>query len=504
MIAGKRYHGITVDIWSCGVILFAMVCGYLPFEDPNTGQLYKKILSANYQIPSFVSPECRDLIKKILDTDPRTRYTIPEIRDHPWYKQVVPSEKEGIIVGINQIPINNKVLDTLDSLGFVLDGKAGDPLSNGSGFNFDANDKSSNDGQVVTNRMSCRAYIKKCIELNKHNHFTTSYYLLLKKFNENNGKTGLEINDNSMDQIGRKTTYPGDFKSAVRGTSVPVGSQQQKIDPFAHLTPVARRFIENSELVTTKIYPNNPKNRMGSSGNGQNTRQVTDSPANVIESGDASYSPRRSNLVPSTNNAKFTTTVMGPFRGKGGYSAPEQKKRDLGYVEIGNGPLFNSRIGTALDGTEKRSISNTVKVKAQLPNVSKQRVHIKSHHDRQHSNGNPAYPNSVIAGNIIRSNNNSTKRRDIPKYPNTSFQVTNNFIQTSYGGMGNFNQTQMMNKTGYNGLVYDDKMLVNQTNTSRANKKYRITNFHPPAATPGNMNTVYLRKHNKNLFNIYK
>ena len=43
MIAGKRYKGQDVDIWSCGVILFAMLCGYLPFEDPNTAQLYKKI-----------------------------------------------------------------------------------------------------------------------------------------------------------------------------------------------------------------------------------------------------------------------------------------------------------------------------------------------------------------------------------------------------------------------------------------------------------------------------
>lgn len=114
MIAGKRYHGITVDIWSCGVILFAMVWGYLPFEDPNTGQLYKKILSANYQIPNFVSSECRDLMKKILDTDPRTRITIPEIREHPWYKQVTPNEKSGIIVGINTIPVRTFLLCFID------------------------------------------------------------------------------------------------------------------------------------------------------------------------------------------------------------------------------------------------------------------------------------------------------------------------------------------------------------------------------------------------------
>jgi len=53
MIAGKRYKGLKSDIWSSGVVLFAMVCGYLPFEDPKTSQLYKKILSADYLFQSL-------------------------------------------------------------------------------------------------------------------------------------------------------------------------------------------------------------------------------------------------------------------------------------------------------------------------------------------------------------------------------------------------------------------------------------------------------------------
>jgi 5'-AMP-activated protein kinase catalytic alpha subunit len=48
MIAGKKYESVKVDIWSSGVILFALVCGYLPFEDENTGNLYKKILNGDY------------------------------------------------------------------------------------------------------------------------------------------------------------------------------------------------------------------------------------------------------------------------------------------------------------------------------------------------------------------------------------------------------------------------------------------------------------------------
>jgi 5'-AMP-activated protein kinase, catalytic alpha subunit len=51
MIAGKQYQGLKADVWSMGVILFAMVCGYLPFEDKNTTNLYKKIMQGDYVIP---------------------------------------------------------------------------------------------------------------------------------------------------------------------------------------------------------------------------------------------------------------------------------------------------------------------------------------------------------------------------------------------------------------------------------------------------------------------
>jgi 5'-AMP-activated protein kinase, catalytic alpha subunit len=76
MISSKKYNGLEVDIWSSGIILFAMVCGYLPFEDSNTAELYKKILSGEYQLPDFVSEEFEDLIEKILNVDPAKRFRI--------------------------------------------------------------------------------------------------------------------------------------------------------------------------------------------------------------------------------------------------------------------------------------------------------------------------------------------------------------------------------------------------------------------------------------------
>ena len=70
MIAGKWYLGLDTDLWSLGVIAYAMTVGYLPFEDPDTNKLYKKILESNYVMPSYVEKPCREMIKNLLMTDP--------------------------------------------------------------------------------------------------------------------------------------------------------------------------------------------------------------------------------------------------------------------------------------------------------------------------------------------------------------------------------------------------------------------------------------------------
>ena len=82
MIAGEAYHGSRVDVWSCGVILFAMVCGFLPFEDPDTNLLYKKIINGKFDIPEWVSDNCKDLINQILNIDPEKRFTTKNIINH--------------------------------------------------------------------------------------------------------------------------------------------------------------------------------------------------------------------------------------------------------------------------------------------------------------------------------------------------------------------------------------------------------------------------------------
>jgi len=119
MIAGngeKAYEGPKADIWSMGVILFALVCGYLPFEDSNTSQLYKKILAGSYKAPKWLSRDVSDLIKRILNTNPRERYTIEHIRQHRWYG-MVHVKIPAAIQQPSESELDEAILDEVETLG---------------------------------------------------------------------------------------------------------------------------------------------------------------------------------------------------------------------------------------------------------------------------------------------------------------------------------------------------------------------------------------------------
>ncbi|PKA66206.1 SNF1-related protein kinase catalytic subunit alpha KIN10 [Apostasia shenzhenica] len=90
VISGKLYAGPEVDVWSCGVILYALLCGTLPFDDENIPNLFKKIKGGIYTLPSHLSPSARDLIPRMLVVDPMKRMTIREIREHPWFQAHLP------------------------------------------------------------------------------------------------------------------------------------------------------------------------------------------------------------------------------------------------------------------------------------------------------------------------------------------------------------------------------------------------------------------------------
>ncbi|KAG4138513.1 hypothetical protein ERO13_D07G139000v2 [Gossypium hirsutum] len=87
VLKDKGYDGKSSDIWSCGVILFVLMAGYLPFDEPNLITLYNKIGKADFTCPSWLSPGAKKFIKRILDPNPLTRITIHDILNDEWFKK---------------------------------------------------------------------------------------------------------------------------------------------------------------------------------------------------------------------------------------------------------------------------------------------------------------------------------------------------------------------------------------------------------------------------------
>jgi 5'-AMP-activated protein kinase, catalytic alpha subunit len=90
VISGHLYAGPEVDVWSCGVILYALLCGSLPFDDESIPNLFRKIKSGMYKLPTHLSQLSKNLIPRMLEVDPMKRITIPEIRLHPWFQHKLP------------------------------------------------------------------------------------------------------------------------------------------------------------------------------------------------------------------------------------------------------------------------------------------------------------------------------------------------------------------------------------------------------------------------------
>ena len=122
MLRGESYKGGGVDIWSVGVVLFAMICGYLPFEGEENSELYKKIIDGKFSIPSYISIHGRELLYQLLNTNPKKRINIMQIKRHPWvkfysnglYNNGDPIFNVGLNIDKYIIPIDEEIVEQME------------------------------------------------------------------------------------------------------------------------------------------------------------------------------------------------------------------------------------------------------------------------------------------------------------------------------------------------------------------------------------------------------
>lgn len=121
----------SVDLWSIGVILYAMVAGYLPFDDDNISVQIHHIITKEPEYPDTISPILVDLLKRLLCKDPSNRITINELKCHPWVLQsIVHLEFDPVLFSCSHNMVDQNIVNTLKALNIPTSNLAQD-LMNG-------------------------------------------------------------------------------------------------------------------------------------------------------------------------------------------------------------------------------------------------------------------------------------------------------------------------------------------------------------------------------------
>ena len=359
MLNGEKYRAPPVDIWSSGIVLYAMICGYLPFEDEDNEALYDKICRGKFVIPNHVTENARDLLNKILVTDPKKRLTIYQIKHHPWFSLYNDKGKlmvsEGLILSKTVEPIDEEVVSSMSKT-----------------FNLP------------------EEKIRISILSNKHNDITTIYYLLLHQKISNKKKSVADIKSDLFKKYCENKNnlfenYDKDLNKVLEdrknGYSYNLKTLSHSKILSGNLSDAHRKLNVNEQNSPAKNDDKSNKNNMNKS---LKTRYFSpDVRGNKI------------NII-NTNRENLKTS---------------QKKKIQKFNS--NNSVFNSKISASNKDKNNKNLINTQKGEKKIYNKNKNNLN---------KNGNKEKGNGLIGESKINENEHKNdvdedkKRRNLIKY----------------------------------------------------------------------------------------
>lgn len=220
IVAGKNYHGAPSDIWSCGIILFALLTGHLPFDDENIRRLLLKVQNGKFIMPSDLSWEAKDLISRMLQVNPNDRIPIEDILRHPLVTKYPDPANQSLSTSKDLIWHSNiKPIQSMDKI----------------------------DPEIVRNLCilfhNCpEEQVIKCLLSPKRSPEKMFYYLLMKYRNEHSTSTGSSNyvdDDTDLTASESKQTLPRSTSIVKTTVTSPTGEQFTTVKKISRSSSVA-------------------------------------------------------------------------------------------------------------------------------------------------------------------------------------------------------------------------------------------------------------------------
>lgn len=285
IVSGLKYHGSASDVWSCGVILFALLTGRLPFDDENIRDLLLKVQAGSFEMPNDISKEAQDLISKMLNANPDKRIHTNRILEHPLLvKYPMPNED---LISVKSLPHPQTAHRSLGSVKNI-DKQILQNLS------ILWNDRTEQD-------------IIKCLLTNGNNPEKT-FYALLMRYRHNHDDSSNQLNSQVNDGriVGRNNSIRATPKKSKRLSQISASSSRHR--------PVSFQYRNRTSVINS--------GRMSASSSVQNSPYRTSpykSPRNSSSPRKYAYnnspyrgSPRRSPMTHSSSNQFIGNTSTPP------------------------------------------------------------------------------------------------------------------------------------------------------------------------------------------------
>ncbi|NXF75508.1 SNRK kinase, partial [Sclerurus mexicanus] len=227
ILLGDEYDAPAVDIWSLGVILFMLVCGQPPFQEANDSETLTMIMDCKYTVPPHVSKECKDLITRMLQRDPKRRASLEEIENHAWLQGVDPSPATKYNIPL----VSYKNLSEEEHNSIIQ--------------------------RMVLGDIADRDTIVEALETNKYNHITATYFLLAERI----------LREKQEKEIQTRSASPSNIKAQFRQSWPTKIDVPQDLEDDLTASPLSHGTVPQSPARTAENVLNGHRSKaLGDSG----------------------------------------------------------------------------------------------------------------------------------------------------------------------------------------------------------------------------------------------